>query len=316
MQEIVVTDGFTLNPGDLDWSPFRRMGNVTLYDRSSKDEIISRCEKATVIVTNKTPIDRQTIAACQHLKLIAVTATGYNIIDVESAKEMGVNVCNVPAYGTDSVAQHTFALILELTNHVGANHRSVQEGGWFKSKDWCYTTRSIIELSGKTLGIVGFGNIGRKVANIGAAFGMNIIFSNPSEKIHPFAKQVSRERLFAESDVVSLHLPLKNDSYGFVNEELLSLMKPSAFLINTSRGQLINEEDLSHFLKQNQIAGAALDVLSQEPPAPGHPLVGLSNCIITPHNAWLSFEARQRMLAITLANIESFLRDTPQNLVS
>jgi glycerate dehydrogenase len=237
------------------------------------------------------------------------------VIDVVAAKARNVLVCNVPAYGTDSVAQHTFALILELTNHVGLNNTLVQNGAWASNADWSFTMKPIIELTGKTLGIVGFGRIGQQVAEIGRAFGMSVIYYNPSEKTSSTAKRVTLEKLFRESDVVTLHLPLKENNREFVNMSLLSLMKPSALLVNTSRGQLINEKDLVHVLIQGIIKGAALDVLSQEPPPSNHPLIGIPNCIVTPHNAWLSFEARQRIMQATFENVSQALKGTPQNVV-
>jgi glycerate dehydrogenase len=314
MAEIIVTDGYTLNPGDLDWKIFDAMGNVSVYERTTVDEMPDRCQHADVILTNKTPISSDLIDIAHKLKIIAVTATGYNIVDVARAKQKGVIVCNVPGYGTDSVAQHTFALILELTNHVGKNSESVSRSEWSKSKDWCYTKSPIVELAGKTLGIIGYGRIGKKVAQIGEAFGMRIIFYNSSLK-SGIGTQVSLMQIFTESDVVSLHLPLMDDNKAFVNEGLLSLMKPSAFLINTSRGQLILEKDLANAIKTGTIAGAALDVLSKEPATTDNPLIDLRNCIITPHNAWLSFEARSRIFKTTFDNVRLALEGNPQNVV-
>ena len=315
MQKIVITDGYTLNPGDLSWEEFKSFGEIILRDRTSASEVEEVCKDATVIVTNKTSINRPTIQNASQLKLIAVTATGYNIVNTVAAKEYNVPVCNVPGYGTDSVAQHTFALILELTNHVGLNARSVAEGEWGKSKDFCYSKKSIVELSGKTLGIIGLGKIGEKVAEIGSAFGMNIIYHNRSVK-QATGKQVSIEEVFANADVVTLHCPLTSENQGFVNKKLLSIMKPSAILINTARGQLINESDLANALNNGTLAGAGLDVLSQEPPPADHPLIGIANCIITPHNAWLSFEARQRIMRTTLENVRLALDGKPQNVVN
>jgi glycerate dehydrogenase len=311
---LVVTDGHTLNPGDLSWDDFKKYGKVEVYERSSPSEVTERCRNATLIITNKTPVDASLIAACPKLKLIAVTATGYNIIDIEAARKRNIIVCNVPGYGTVSVAQHTFALILELVNHAGENARTVAEGKWSTSKDWCYTVAPIVELSGKTLGIVGLGNIGGEVAKIGAAFGMRVIFSNPRPKQSGY-EQVSVEELFSRADVISLHCPLTADNKQFVNAALLSLMKRSACLINTSRGMLINESDLATALRNGTIAGAGLDVLSTEPPR-DNPLIGSPRCIITPHNAWLSFESRSRMMAATLANVEKTLAGRPQNVVN
>jgi len=313
--EIVITDGYTLNPGDLDWREIRALGNVEYHDRTAPIDIADRCRHAEIIVTNKTPINAETLRQATKLKLIAVTATGYNIIDVATAQAKGIAVCNVPAYGTDSVAQHAIALMLELTNHVGENSSSVRQGDWSIAKDWCYSTSPLIELSGKVFGIVGFGRIGQRTGAIAEALGMNVISYNPSKKSLP-AKQVSLDTLFRESDFISLHCPLTQDNIGFVNKALLSLMKPTAFLINTSRGQLINEMELAAALTQGTLKGAALDVLSQEPPPAGHPLTGLKQCIITPHTAWLSVEARKRILNATMENIKSFLSGAPQNLVT
>jgi glycerate dehydrogenase len=236
-------------------------------------------------------------------------------VDVDAARQMKILVCNVPSYGTDSVAQHTFALILELTNLVGKNSETVRQGQWSHAPDWCYSVKPLVELSGKTIGIIGFGRIGQKVAQIAEAFGMRVIYFNPSPKDTSYTR-VSLKELFVTSDIVSLHCPLKSDNQSFVNKELISLMKPTAFLINTSRGQLIHEHDLAEALKSKKISAAALDVLSKEPPPAGHPLTGLDNCMITPHNAWLSVEARSRIMEITFRNVDAFLKGNPQNIVS
>lgn len=313
--EIVITDGYTLNPGDLSWQGIDALGSLQYYDRTSPVEVIDRCFNATVIVTNKTVINAAVINAATQLKMIAVTATGYNNVDIAAAKKKGVMVCNVPGYGTSSVAQHTFSLLLELTNHVGINAASVANGEWAAAKDWCYSYKPIIELKDKVLGIIGMGKIGRQVAAIAKAFGMQVIYFGGKEKITA-AKKVNLYELFMQSDVVSLHCPQTSDNHAFVNKEILELMKPAAFLINTARGTLINEKDLAQALQQNRIAGAALDVLSTEPPAKSNPLIGLPNCIITPHNAWMSFEARCRMLEITVENIQAFIKEKPQNVVN
>jgi glycerate dehydrogenase len=268
-----------------------------------------------VIVTNKTPITAKTIDSCSSLKVILVTATGYNIVDLNAAKMKGVLVCNVPGYGTDSVAQHTFALILELTNHVGKNNAAVKQGDWVTSPDFCFTTSPILELAGKRLGIVGFGKIGQKVAEIGKAFGMEVVYHSPSYPKKD-TSHVSLHELFSTSDIISLHCPLRADNHGFVNRDLLILMKESALLINTSRGQLVDEADLAHALKHKLLTGAAVDVLSKEPPQSDHPLIGLPNCIITPHTAWLTFEARERIMKVTADNLAAALRGTPQNSVA
>jgi glycerate dehydrogenase len=245
-----------------------------------------------------------------------VLATGFNIVDTTVAKERGVVVCNVPGYGTASVAQHVFALLLELTNAVGLHSRSVREGGWQASADWCYTMQPVMELKHKTIGIVGFGNIGQQVARIAAAFGMQVIYYNHREKNSDMGRQVPLETLFQQSDVVTLHCPLTPENRHKVNSSLLHQMKRTAFLINTARGPLINEEDLAAALNSGVIAGAALDVLEAEPPTSKQvPLIQASNCIVTPHNAWMSREARERMMQSTAKNIEAFLSGKPINRV-
>ena len=312
---IVITDGYTLNPGDLSWKEIESLGEVSYFDQSSSADISTRCRDAEIIITNKTPINRDIIFNSSKLKMIAVTATGYNIIDIAAAQERNIVVCNVPEYGTWSVAQHAFALLLELSNHVGKHSQSVQNGDWVKAIDWCYSLTPIIELKDKILGVVGLGKIGNQVSRIAQAFGMKIqYFRGQPENLN--ATSVSLERLFETSDFISLHCPSRSDNERFVNKVLLSRMKPSAFLINTSRGQLINEEDLADALNNKILAGAALDVLSKEPPLQTNPLLHAKNIIITPHNAWISFEARQRILVITIKNILGFLNGEPINIVS
>jgi glycerate dehydrogenase len=312
---IVITDGYTLNPGDLSWKAFDALGEVIYYDRTPAALVGERCKDATIIVTNKTPINAETISNAANLKAIAVTATGYNVVDTVTAALKHIPVCNVPVYGTDSVAQHAFALLLELTNHVGKNSASVREGDWSKSEDWCYTKAPIIELRNKVLGIIGFGKIGQQTGKIAEAFGMKVIYHNKSGKPEGAGK-VDIDSLFEQSDFISIHCPLRPDNHSFIDKKLLSLMKPTAFLINSSRGQLINEKDLAEALTSGKIAGAALDVLSVEPPPVDHPLVNLPQCIITPHTAWLSFEARQRLMQVTFENVVSFINGNPQNVVN
>ena len=314
--QIVITDGYELNPGDLDWESVSKLGDIKYYDSTPTVKIRERCIDADIIVTNKTQIDGSLIQASQKLKLITVAATGYNNVDVQAAKKANVLVCNVPEYGTFSVAQHTFALLLELVNHVGLHAASVQKGEWEKSGRWSYSIKPLTELKDKIFGIVGLGKIGMRVGEIAKAFGMKIIYANRSTKSSDMGQQVSIQQLFEMSDVISLHCPLTKENGGFVNKEYLSKMKPTALLINTSRGQLINEHDLAEALQKKTLSAAALDVLSVEPPPPGHPLIGLSNCIITPHNAWSSFEARARVMEVTHHNILRFLEGKPQNIVS
>jgi glycerate dehydrogenase len=314
--KIVVTDGFTLNPGDLSWEGVKHFGDITIYDRTAGSRVVERCRDAEIIITNKTPVQKTIIQQLPSLKLICVTATGYNIVDTAAARERNIPVCNVPAYGTYSVAQHSFALILEITNHVALHAASVQQGDWLKSADWCYTKAPLTELAGKIIGIVGMGNIGQQVARIAIAMGMGVIFNSGHKKEISFATYVSKEDLFKHSDFISLHCPLTPDNKEFVNAQLLSLMKPTAWLINTARGQLINEKDLANALNNGRIGGAALDVLSVEPPKPDNPLLSAKNCILTPHNAWASKEARERILRITIENIQSFAEGKPQHVVN
>lgn len=315
---IVILDGYTLNPGDLDWTPVEKLGKVIQYDRTAPDQILKRIADAEIILTNKVTISREVITHAHVLKYIGVTATGYNIVDVKAANERNVVVTNVPAYGTESVAQHTFALLLELTSHVGLIASDVRNGGWSTQPDFCYWKKPLVELHGKTFGIVGLGKIGRAVARIALAFGMKVLAVHK----HPHRDQMEGvsftdvETLFRESDIISLHCPLNDDNKGFVNSELLSTMKPSAFFINVSRGGLVNETDLANALNSGVIAGAGLDVLSIEPPPADHVLLQGKNCIITPHQAWATQASRKRMMRIVADNIQAFLEGRAQNVVS
>ena len=314
--KIIVTDGYAINPGDLDWKPLEQLGELVVYDRSPVSTLVERCKDADIILSNKTEIRKNVIVALPNLKMIGVLATGYNVIDVNAAKERNVIVCNVPSYGTQSVAQHTFALILALTNHVEAHAKSVSEGDWERSVDWSYSNTPLIELAGKTLGIVGLGSIGEQTARIAKAFGMTVIYNNRKKKQTDVAEYVSLDSLFEESDFISLHCPLTEENREFVNASLLRRMKPSAFIVNTARGQLINEKDLAERLNKGTIAGAGLDVLSKEPPTDGNPLLNAKNCIITPHNAWKTKEARIRVINVTAENIKSFMENRPVNVVT
>ena len=313
---IVVIDGHTLNPGDLTWNELKSFGNVTLYDRTAPAQITERCKHAEIILTNKVPISATTIDAAKDLKLICVTATGFNIVDVAAAAKRHIPVCNVPNYGTSSVAQHTFALILELANRVGVNSSSVGQGEWERSPDFCFSKGRITELQRKTIGIIGLGKIGTQVARLADAFEMRVIYYSQTKKENNLAMYVDLDDVFSQSDILSLHCPLTRDNSQFVNRILLSKMKPSAWLINTSRGQLINEKDLADALNADQLAAAALDVLSVEPPPATNPLLRAKNCIITPHTAWMSLEARGRILGVTLQNIDCYLKGQLQNLVT
>ncbi|MHA4806721.1 D-2-hydroxyacid dehydrogenase [Flavitalea flava] len=324
--KIIITDGYALNPGDLSWKSFDALGEVIYFDRTPVGEVRERCREADVIITNKTPLDEKTIDGAVNLKVITVAATGYNVVDIQAARRRGIPVCNVPEYGTDSVAQHTFALLLELSNQVGRHARSVREGKWQGAIDWCFAETPLMELRGKTLGLIGFGRIARQVCRIAQAFGMNVLYYTRSGKPAPAsldpaipatgAKPVSMKEVFEKSDYISLHCPLTPENHSFINTEILSLMKPSAFLINTARGQLIREADLAAALQSGLLAGAALDVLASEPPPSDHPLISLANCWITPHNAWMSWEARQRIMQTTFDNVRQALSGTPQHVVN
>ena len=314
--KIVITDGYTLNPGDLSWKDLETLGELVYYDRTPVDLVAERCREAEVIVTNKTPVNAQTITAAGRLKLIAVTATGYNMVDTDAARAAGVDVCNVPAYGTDSVAQHAIALLLECSNQVGLHARSVRDGDWARSADFSYSKTRVIELRGKVLGIVGMGRIGQQTARIGEALGMELLYYNRSARPEWKGRVADMEELFEKSDFISLHCPLTAENKAFINKALLSRMKPGAWLINTSRGALIHEADLADALRSGVLAGAALDVLVEEPPRADHPLLGLDNCIITPHNAWISIEARRRIMQTTYDNVARVLAGRPQNVVN
>jgi len=316
--KIVYLDAHTVNAlGDLDLSVLNNLGEVTLYDRTPKEQIIERAKDAEIILTNKCPLNRETISQLPDLKYIGVTATGYNIVDVAAAKEQGVIVTNVRGYSSASVAQLTFALLLSFTNRV-AQHADKIDRTWPSSADWCFYHTPLIELEGKTLGIIGFGDIGKKVASIASGFGMKVLANKRdlSSGGMEGVKLCEVEKLLKESDFVSLHCPLTADNQGFINAASISQMKPSAILINTSRGGLINEADLADSLNAGQIAGAGLDVLSTEPPALDNPLLKAKNCIITPHIAWAGVEARKALLKGTIDNIVAYQKDQPKNVVS
>ncbi len=315
--QIVVLDGFAINPGDLSWKGLKKLGECDIYDRTNPDEIFERIKGAEVIITNKVVIDEKLIDRLPVLKYIGVTATGYNVVDVQAASRKGIVVTNIPAYSTDSVAQLVFAHILNVTNRVEMHAASVKSGDWAASPDFSYSKSPQMELSGKTLGIIGFGRIGRKVALIGSAFGMNVIFHNRSQisDIPNGMRQKMLNDVFSESDFVSLNCPLTTENNEFVNEQLLTKMKPSAILINTGRGGLINEVDLSLALNTGVIAAACLDVLSTEPPKSDNPMLTARNCFVTPHIAWATLEARQRLMNITIENLNAYILGELQNVV-
>jgi glycerate dehydrogenase len=307
--KIVVLDGYCLNPGDLSWEPLERQGAVTVYDRTPAEVILERAGQAEVILTNKTPLTRETLAALPHLRYVGVLATGYNVVDTVAARERGILVTNVPAYGTDSVAQLTIALLLELCHHVGAHSGAVRSGAWTTSADWSFWRTPQVELAGKTFGCVGFGRIGAQTARIAEALGMRVV-------VHSRSQGVALEVLLAESDVVSLHCPLFPETRGMIGASQLQRMKPSAFLLNTSRGPLVVEQALADALNAGTIAGAGVDVLSVEPPAEGSPLFTAKNCIVTPHIAWATREARGRLMEIAAGNVAAFAVGAAKNVVN
>lgn len=317
--KIIVLDGYVGNPGDLSWEPLERLGDVTVYPRSKPEEIIERALPADVLLTNKVVFDRKLIEALPNLKCIGVIATGFNIVDLEAANERGIVVTNVPAYSTASVAQVAIAHLLNMTTHAEHYTREARAGVWSQSIDYTYCSAPFIELDGKTMGVVGLGNIGSTVARIAAAFGMKVLAftSKPQEALPAYITRAqSLDQVFSESDAVSLHCPLTDGTRGMVDARRLALMKPTAMLINTSRGPLIVEEDLAHALRNGVIAAAAVDVLCQEPPASDNPLLALDNCYFTPHIGWTSAEARQRLMDVVVDNVKSFMEGHPINVVN
>ncbi len=321
MKTIVCLDGYTLNPGDNPWDAIASLGHFTCYDRSIEgtEQVIERARSAQVILTNKTPITREVIQACPELECIAVLATGYNVVDVDYAREQGIPVVNVPVYGTDTVAEMTFAHIMQLARNVAANSQDVREQlGWTRNDAWTYWLNPQIELAGKTIGLIGFGNIGQRVGEIASAFRMKVLAHDGFVRQQPDYphQMVELEQLLQESDFVSLHCPAVPDTLNLINAQRLAQMKPSAFLVNTSRGQLVCEAELAQALHQGQIAGAALDTLWQEPPAADNPLLSAPNCVITPHIAWATLDARKRITAMVAENIRAFAQGSPINVVN
>lgn len=314
--KIVILDGYTLNPGDLSWDSIRALGQTTIHERTTPAQAHQRLQGAQATLTNKFPLSRDLLNQLPDLRYIGVTATGYNIVDVAVARERGIVVSNVPAYGTDSVAQTVFALLLELTHRVGHHSAVVREGKWARTPDFSFWDFPLVELAGLTLGIVGAGRIGRKVAQIGQAFGMKILVARHRADLKSEFPMAEIDEVFRESDAISLHCPLTPATKGIVNAERLSMMKRNAFLINTSRGALIDEPALAEALNAGKIAGAALDVLSVEPPPADHLLYKAKNCLITPHYAWATKAARQRLMDVSVRNLRAFAEGKPQNVVT
>ncbi len=318
MTQIVVLDGYTLNPGDLSWDGLEALGPCTVYDRTAGEDIVARAGEAQIVITNKTELSGDVIEELSHLRYIGVLATGYNVVDIEAARRRGVLVTNVPAYSTRSVAQMVFAHLLNLALHVGHHAHTVSRGKWSSHPDFCYWETPLIELAGLTMGLVGFGRIGRATAEVALALGMKpIAYDIDAPEVVPQGcRLVGLDEVFRQSDVVSLHCPLTSENQGIVNEQRLAMMKEGAFLINTSRGPLIDEPALAQALNDDRIAGAGLDVLTSEPPEKGNPLLSAKNCFITPHISWATRAARQRLLKVAVENVAAFLAGKPQNVVN
>jgi glycerate dehydrogenase len=316
--KIVILDAHTANPGDLSWQPLQDIAPCEIHLRTPVAETVARCRDAAVVITNKAVLNREIIEALPNLRYIGVTATGYNVVDAAAARERGIAVTNVPGYSSPAVAQLVFALLLELTNHVGHHAATVREGRWTACPDFCYWDHPIIELAGRTFGIIGYGDIGSAVGRIASAFGMRVLASKREWKTPPPAgvEPTSIEDIFSQSDVISLHCPLTDATKHLVNAQSLARMKPTAFLINTGRGPLVDEAALAAALNEGRIAGAGLDVLSVEPPKDGNPLFAAKNCLITPHIGWASREARQRLIEATAANLRAFIEGAPVNVVN
>ncbi|AQT68306.1 Glycerate dehydrogenase [Anaerohalosphaera lusitana] len=315
---IVLLDSHTVNPGDLSCEPLEKLGTFKLYDRTKPEQVIERSKEAEILLTNKTIIRGEHIAALPKLKYIGVLATGYNTVDIDAARKHNITVTNVPAYSTDSVAQTVFAHLLAHTQHVADHSREVSKGRWCESEDFCYWDFPLIELAGNTMGILGLGQIGKAVAQIAQAFGMNVIAHSRSEPDDKPAgvQMVGLKDLFTKSDVLSVNCPLTEQTQGLVNHDLIARMKPNAIFINTSRGPIVEEQALADALNNERIAGAGLDVLSTEPPNPDNPLLNAKNCTITPHIGWATLASRKRCLDIVAENIKAFMAGDPQNVVS
>ena len=316
--KIVVLDGYTENPGDLSWKDLEALGETTIYDRTPVELVEERIGDAEIVITNKTPIDKEIFEKCQNIKYVGVLATGYNVVDVNTAAEKGIPVCNIPTYGTTAVAQMVFALLLEICHHVGTHSEAVKMGEWSNNVDWCFWKYPLIELAGKTMGIVGFGRIGKAVGRLAKAFGMNVLAYDEyeNEEGKAIADYVTLDELYTKSDVISLHCPLFPATTGMICKESIAKMKDGVILINTSRGPLINEADLAEALHSKKVYAAGCDVVSTEPIKADNPLLGCYNSILTPHIAWAPKESRQRLMDIAVDNVRNFLNGTTVNAVN
>ena len=316
--KIVVLDGYTENPGDLSWGGFEAIGETVVYDRTPGDQIVERIGEAEIVILNKTPITRATLEACPGIKYIGVLATGYNVVDTDAARERGIPVCNIPSYGTASVGQFAIALLLEICHHIGAHSDSVHNGDWERSADWCYWNHPLIELDGKTMGIIGFGRIGQATGRIAKALGMKVIAydAHPNDAGRALAGYVELDTLLATSDVIALHCPLFPETQGIIDRAAIAKMKDGVIILNNSRGPLIVEQDLADALDSGKVAAAGLDVVSTEPIRGDNPLLKAKNCIITPHMSWGAKESRQRIMYCTVENVRAYLAGKPQNVVN
>ena len=316
--KIVVLDGYTENPGDLSWGGFEAIGETVVYDRTPEDQIVERIGDAEIVILNKTPITRATLEACPGIKYIGVLATGYNVVDTDAARERGIPVCNIPSYGTASVGQFAIALLLEICHHIGAHSDSVHNGDWERSADWCYWNHPLIELDGKTMGIIGFGRIGQATGRIAKALGMKVVAydAHPSDAGRALADYVELDTLLATSDVIALHCPLFPETQGIIDRAAIAKMKDGVIILNNSRGPLIVEQDLADALDSGKVAAAGLDVVSTEPIRGDNPLLKAKNCIITPHISWAAREPRQRIMDMAVENLEAFLGGGAVNVVN
>lgn len=317
MSKIVILDGYTENPGDLSWAPFEALGEVTVYDRTPVDKIISRIGSAEIVITNKTPLRRETLDACPSIRYIGVLATGYDVVDVQAARERGIPVTNVPSYGTAAVGQYAIAMLLEICHHVAHHAQAVRDGRWQSCPDWCFWDYPLIELDGKTMGVIGFGRIGRQTARIAKAMGMHILAydNSPCDEGRAIGNYVSLDTLYAQSDVIALHCPLFPETRGMICKQSIAKMKDGVILLNNSRGPLINEQDLADALESGKVYAAGLDVVSTEPIAGDNPLLHAKNCFITPHISWASRESRARIMDMAANNLSQWLEGTPIHVV-
>lgn len=316
--KIVILDGYTENPGDLSWAPLEQFGEVTVYDRTAENQIAQRIADAEIVITNKTPISAATLECCPNVQLVAVLATGFNVIDCEAAKERNIPVCNVPAYGTYAVAQFAIAMLLEICHHIAHHSQGVHERKWTACPDFCYWDTPLIALEGKTMGIIGFGRIGQQTGRIAKAMGMRVLAFNRSQcpEGREIGEYVTLDELLAASDVIALHCPMTPQTAGIICKENIAKMKDGVILLNNSRGQLVVEQDLADALNSGKVYAAGLDVVSTEPIRPDNPLLAAPNCIITPHISWAAKECRQRILDTTVDNIAAFLNGNPINIVN